>query len=94
MTARVRRGAEQAAARSRMGLDKSYELIEEIVLEENTSVIERDAEPNGNPYAFSKIKVLIIGMNSSGADAYYALTSNLLNKQTVSINNISGKNIT
>lgn len=86
--------AEQAAARSRMGLDKSYELIEEIVLEENTSVIERDAEPNGNPYAFSKIKVLIIGMNSSGADAYYALTSNLLNKQTVSINSISGKNIT
>ena len=86
--------AEQAAARSRMGLDKSYELIEEIVLEENTSVIERDAEPNGNPYAFSKIKVLIIGMNSSGADAYYVLTSNLLNKQTVSINSISGKNIT
>lgn len=86
--------AEQKAARSRMGLDKSYELIEEIVLEENTSVIERDAEPNGNPYAFSKIKVLIIGMNSSGADAYYALTSNLLNKQTVSINIISGKNIT
>lgn len=82
--------AEQAAARKRMGLDKAYELIEEITLGENTSVIERDAEPNGNPYAFTNMKVLLIGKNSSGENVFYALTSNRLNKVIVSIANISG----
>lgn len=43
--------AEQAAARSRMGLDKSYELIEEIVLEEEATV-SRETEPDGTAYNF------------------------------------------
>lgn len=43
--------AEQKAARSRMGLDKSYELIEEIVLEEEATVSRR-TEPDGNAYNF------------------------------------------
>lgn len=42
---------EQKAARERMGLDKSYELIEEIVLEEEATVSRR-TEPDGTAYNF------------------------------------------
>ena len=85
--------AEQKAARSRMGVDKAYELIEEIVLEENTSVIERDAEPNGNSYEFTEMKILLTGMNSSRSDAYYAVTSNRLTKAVACVANVSGSNM-
>lgn len=43
--------AEQQAARGRMGLEKPYELIEEIVLDEEAT-IDRVAEPDGTPYNF------------------------------------------
>lgn len=45
---------EQAAARSRMGLDKQYELIEEIVLEEEAT-LSRNMEPDGSPYNLSSL---------------------------------------
>lgn len=48
---------EKAAARERMGIDKSYELIEEITLTEATSLVTRDKWPNGDAYSFSKIRV-------------------------------------
>ena len=44
--------AEQKAARERMGVDKEYELIEEIVLEEEATV-SRETEPGGAAYNFS-----------------------------------------
>ena len=84
---------EQKAARERMGLDKSYELIEEITLAEETGVITRDTEPDGRAYNFTELKCLVIGMNSSGNNAYYALTSNRLNKLPVSIFSISGSDV-
>lgn len=81
---------EQKTARERMGVDKAYELIEEITLAEETGVIERDTEPDGRAYNFTELKCLVIGKNSSGNNVYYALTSNRLNKLPVSIFSISG----
>ena len=45
---------EQKAARDRMGVDKEYELIEEITLAEESRVV-RSAEPGGTPYNFAAI---------------------------------------
>lgn len=46
--------AEQAAARDRMGIPGDYELIEEIVLTEESRVA-RSKEPDGAPYNFATI---------------------------------------
>ena len=46
--------AEQKAARERMGVDKAYELIEEITLAEESRVV-RSTEPDGTPYNFAVI---------------------------------------
>lgn len=54
--------AEQAAARERMVLDKSYELIEEIVFDEDASRLERTMSPDGTPYSFTAMKVQILNM--------------------------------
>ena len=58
---------EQKAARERMGLDKSYELIEEIVLEEEATV-SRETEPGGAAYNFSAmaLKVEFPAVDKSG----------------------------
>ena len=50
--------AEQKAARERMGVDKAYELIEEITTD-GTSIIERNVEPDGTPYNFKSIFIEI-----------------------------------
>ena len=50
--------AEQKAARERMGVDKAYELIESITTD-GTAIVEREAEPNGTPYNFSRAIVVI-----------------------------------
>ena len=49
--------AEQKAARERMGVDKPYELIEEITLTEKVMWINRNAEPDGTGYAFEAVVV-------------------------------------
>lgn len=46
---------EQAAARERIGISGDFEMIEEIILAEDTDVIFRDTEPDGTPYNFSKV---------------------------------------
>lgn len=46
--------AEQKAARERMGIPGDYELIEEIVLTEE-SIVARSKEPDGAPYNFATI---------------------------------------
>ena len=53
---------EQAVAQERMGIDKPFELIEEIGITEE-SVLIRDVEPDGTPYNFTSI--LIIGTTPS-----------------------------
>lgn len=50
---------EQKAARERMGVDKQYELIEEIALTERSTVM-RTNEPDGTPYKFDKLKYCVI----------------------------------
>lgn len=50
--------AQQAAARDRMGIDKAYELIETITTD-GTAIVERAQEPDGTPYNFVAIKVVI-----------------------------------
>ena len=50
--------AEQKAARERMGVDKAYELIESITTD-GTSIVEREVEPNGTPYNFSHVTVVV-----------------------------------
>lgn len=50
--------AEQQAARERMGIDKPFELIEEITTDGET-IVERTLEPDGTPYDFKKIMVVV-----------------------------------
>lgn len=50
--------AEQKAARERMGIDKAYELIESIT-SDGTAIVERTQEPDGTPYNFSRVKVVV-----------------------------------
>lgn len=61
---------EQKAARERMGVDKPYELIEEIVLSENTGSIVRTTTPAGTPYNYSAIQIEIVGKNASGSNGF------------------------
>ena len=61
---------EQKAARERMGLDKGYELIEEIVLSEDTGSIVRTTTPAGTSYNYSAIQILIVGTNASGSNQF------------------------
>lgn len=51
--------AEQKAARERIGMDDNYVLIEETVLTEGTVQFERAQEPDGTPYNFSAIKLVV-----------------------------------
>lgn len=49
---------EQKAARERMGVDKAYELIEEITTD-GAAITERTQEPDGTPYDFEKVMVVV-----------------------------------
>ena len=46
--------------------EKSYELIEEVTLEEDVSSFLRTADPQGNPYNFSAIRMFIRTAKSAG----------------------------
>lgn len=61
--------AEQKAARERMGVDKAYELIEEITLTEDTAVIPRTTEPDGTLYKFKSV-VIFVETSSSVASSW------------------------
>ena len=61
---------EQKAARERMGIDKAYELIEEIVLSEDTGSFVRTTTPAGTSYNYSAIQILIVGTNASGSNKF------------------------
>lgn len=53
--------AEQQAARDRMGLDKPWELIEEVEFTEEAASLWRTAEPDGTNYSFSAMLVHVGG---------------------------------
>lgn len=86
---------EQAAARERMGVDKQYELIEEITLTEKVSVVERSSEPNGTEYDFSDLTVFVYAPKSENAATYdcYITDSNNVNLIGVVSGIISPSNI-
>ena len=57
---------EQAAARERIGLDKPFELIETITIdEESVNVVKRDAEPDGTAYNFESMMVRVTSFNTN-----------------------------
>nr|DAF83211.1 MAG TPA: nucleoid-associated protein [Caudoviricetes sp.] len=70
--------AEQKTARERMGVDKAYELIEEITLTEKVTQLIRNAEPNGTPYHFKKMYVNIITPQAEENGSIYSMFNNAL----------------
>lgn len=70
--------AQQAAARERMGIDKPFELVEEITLTEKVKRISRNAEPNGAAYHFRKMYVSIITPQAEENGAIYSMFNNTL----------------
>lgn len=65
--------AEQKTARERMGVDKTYELIEEITVGENMGSIVRTAEPDGTLYKFRAVVIFVqtsAAVASSWVDNY------------------------
>lgn len=59
--------AEQAAARERMGLGNSLELIEAWELDhDETMVFRRNTTPSGEPYRFKELRVIVRHANGSG----------------------------
>lgn len=59
--------AEQAAARERMGLGNSLELIETWELDhDETMVFRRNTTPSGEPYRFKELRVVVRHANGSG----------------------------
>lgn len=69
---------EQKAARERMGIDKPFELVEEITLTEKVKRISRNAEPNGAAYHFRKMYVSIITPQAEENGAIYSMFNNTL----------------
>lgn len=70
--------AQQAAARERMGVDKTYELIEEITLTEEVTQLIRNAEPNGTAYHFRNMYVNIITPQAKEGGVIYSKFNNIL----------------
>ena len=70
--------AEQKAARERMGVDKAYELIEEITLTEKVTQLIRNAEPNGTAYHFKKMYVNIVTPQAEENGSIYLMFNNAL----------------
>lgn len=68
--------AEQKAARKRMGADDNYVLIEETVLTEETAQFERAREPDGTPYNFSAIRVIVKFVPGQTNGAFFCFGKN------------------
>lgn len=72
--------AEQAAARTRIGIDKNYVLIERIVMSEQ-AVISRSVEPDGTPYNLLSVLCVVtipIGEYDIGYDFFRACSGNTI----------------
>lgn len=67
---------EQKAARERMGADGNYVLIEETVLTEETSQFERAQEPDGTPYNFTAIRVVVKFVPGQTNGAFFCFGEN------------------
>lgn len=70
--------AEQKAAQERMGVDKAYELIEEITLTEKVTELIRNAEPNGTLYHFKKMYVNITTPQAEENGSIYSMFNDII----------------
>ena len=70
--------AEQKAARERIGVDKAYELIEEITLTEKVKRLIRNAEPNGTAYHFKKMYVSVTTPQAEQNGSIYSFFNGLI----------------
>ena len=66
--------AEQQAARERIGMDGKYVLIEETTLTEETAQVEREQEPDGTPYNFDAIKVIVKFVPGQANGAFFCFS--------------------
>nr|DAG67208.1 MAG TPA: hypothetical protein [Caudoviricetes sp.] len=88
--------AEQKAARERMGADGNHMLIEETVLTEETLLFERAQEPDGTPYNFSAIMLIVkfVPGQTNGAFFCYGKNNGIRivggASQTLSMPSLSG----
>lgn len=68
--------------------EPQFELIEEITLTEDVASIERTAEPNGNPYSFKRIKIIVILTQMNDRRNYlFRANNNLIFAQFYSVVN-------
>lgn len=67
---------EQKAARERIGADGNYVLIEETVLTEETLLFERIQEPDGTPYNFSAISLIVKFVPGQTNGAFFCFGKN------------------
>lgn len=68
---------EQASARKRIGVC-DYELIDEFTLEEEVNTITRNLEPDGTPYNFKSMAILIYVPAHINADAMFSFDGKYL----------------
>lgn len=68
--------SEQKAARERIGMDGKYVLIEETTLTEETAQFERKQEPDGTPYNFEAIKVIVKFVPGQASGAFFCFGKN------------------
>lgn len=62
---------EQKAARERMGADGNYVLLESLVLAEETTLFERNSEPDGTPYNLIALKVIVKFIPGQKSGGFY-----------------------
>lgn len=75
---------EQKAARERMGADGNYVLLESLVLAEETTLFERNSEPDGTPYNLNALKVIVKFIQGQTSGGFYFYGFNGSGKYIVS----------
>ena len=83
---------EQAAAIARMGIDKPYELIEDITLTEEATQIIRASDTDGTPYSLDRLTIKIyVPANSLLSVTSAAMLCNVyVGAKTINLRNDSG----
>lgn len=72
-------------ARQNLGLPGQYELIEDVTLEENVSSFSRNADPNGEAYDFSAVRILVSVPAYASAPSYNQMIISLSSRKTSSM---------
>lgn len=83
---------EQAVARERIGIDKPYELIEDITLTEEATQIIRTSDTNGTPYSLDRlmIKIYVPANSLLSVTSAIILCNIRVGTKTISLRNESG----